>query len=164
VMETAHGEFRGEGNFRGGARSGRAAIEIRLSRPQQLFNSLDPSPFHETGSRPGRGRLPGGLGRRVSPEEAVDRDHPHAGRPAASWLPSRLGAGHPQLLQLPDDETHRRLKFFFRDGRIALVVALAFLLGCILLRQSPWPSGRASVCRSWTRVCTSLAGWPCGAL
>jgi len=27
------------------------------------------------------------------------------------------------------------LKFFFRDGRIALVVALAFLLGCILLRQ-----------------------------
>jgi len=22
-------------------------IEIRLSRPQQLFNSLDPSPFHE---------------------------------------------------------------------------------------------------------------------
>jgi hypothetical protein len=24
-----------------------AAIEIRLSRPQQLFNSLDPSPFHE---------------------------------------------------------------------------------------------------------------------
>ncbi len=24
-----------------------ATIEIRLSRPQQLFNSLDPSPFHE---------------------------------------------------------------------------------------------------------------------
>jgi hypothetical protein len=24
-----------------------ARIEIRLSRPQQLFNSLDPSPFHE---------------------------------------------------------------------------------------------------------------------
>jgi hypothetical protein len=24
-----------------------AAIEIRLSRPQQLFNSLDPSPFHD---------------------------------------------------------------------------------------------------------------------
>ena len=24
-----------------------AAIEIRLSQPQQLFNSLDPSPFHE---------------------------------------------------------------------------------------------------------------------
>jgi hypothetical protein len=24
-----------------------ASIEIRLSRPQQLFNSLDPSPFHE---------------------------------------------------------------------------------------------------------------------
>ena len=24
-----------------------AAIEIRLSRAQQLFNSLDPSPFHE---------------------------------------------------------------------------------------------------------------------
>jgi len=24
-----------------------AAIEIRLSQPQQLFNSLDPAPFHE---------------------------------------------------------------------------------------------------------------------
>jgi hypothetical protein len=24
-----------------------AVIEIRLSRPQQLFNSLDPSPFHD---------------------------------------------------------------------------------------------------------------------
>jgi hypothetical protein len=24
-----------------------ASIEIRLGRPQQLFNSFDPSPFHE---------------------------------------------------------------------------------------------------------------------
>src|SRR5262249_23132184 len=33
------------------------------------------------------------------------------------------------------NETRRRLRFFLRDGRIALVVAIAFLLGCILLRQ-----------------------------
>src|SRR5215471_12482248 len=33
------------------------------------------------------------------------------------------------------NETRRRLKFFFRDGRIALMVAFVFLLVCMLLRQ-----------------------------
>ena len=33
--------------FADASRPPEAAIEIRLSRPQQLFNSLDPSPFHE---------------------------------------------------------------------------------------------------------------------
>ncbi len=33
------------------------------------------------------------------------------------------------------NETRRRLRLFFRDGRIALAVGLAFLFACIVLRQ-----------------------------
>lgn len=33
------------------------------------------------------------------------------------------------------EETRRRLRFFFRDGRISLLVGLIFLFGCIVVRQ-----------------------------
>jgi hypothetical protein len=112
-----------------------AAIEIRLSRPQQLFNSLDPSPFHE---------------------RDLDQDAEEYLVDSADEFPLKkpltliihLPADQLQAGDAPDlaqaihnyfayrlDETERRLRFYFRDGRITLLVGLVFLFMCIALRQ-----------------------------
>jgi hypothetical protein len=112
-----------------------ATIEMRLTRLQQLFNSLDPSPFHD----------------RDLDQDAEDYlvdsadEHPIK-RPLtlvihvpADQLEPAAAAALPQAIHnyfaYRLDETRRRLRFFLRDGRIALGVAIAFLLGCIFLRQ-----------------------------
>ncbi len=112
-----------------------ATIEIRLSRPQQLFNSLDPSPFHD----------------RDLDEDAEEylvesADEYPIKRPLA--LTIHLPADHVPGTERPDlaqaihnyfayrcDATRRRLRLYFRDGRIALLVGLVFLFACIGLRQ-----------------------------
>ncbi len=114
---------------------GAAAIEIRLSRPQQLFNSLDPSPFHERDlDQDAEDYLVDSADEYPLKRPLIVIIHMPADQLQAGSLPDLAQAIH-NYFNHRMNETRRRLKFFFRDGRIALVVALAFLLGCILLRQ-----------------------------
>jgi hypothetical protein len=122
-----------------------ATIEINLSRVAQLFNSLDPSPFHE----------------RDLDQDAEDYIVGSA-EEAPRHYPSRL------VIYLPSDqlpptatphlataihhhfayrETHERrhLRLLFRDGRIALVTGLAFLLSCTLLRELAFSLGNGAI-------------------
>jgi hypothetical protein len=112
-----------------------ATIEISLSRPQQLFNSLDPSPFHERDLD------------QDAEEYLVDSADEHPLKKPLTLIihmpEGQLAPEHasdlPQAIHnyfaYRMDETRRRLRFFFRDGRIALAVGLAFLFLCIFLRQ-----------------------------
>ncbi|MBI3198658.1 MAG: hypothetical protein HYZ40_14360 [Rhodospirillales bacterium] len=110
-------------------------IEVRLSNLRQLFNSLDPSPFHE---------------------KDLDRDaeiyifdsadeHPLA-QPIG--LVVHLPADQVALPECNDlekairnyfayraQETRRRMRFQLREGRSALAIGLAFLILCMTLRQ-----------------------------
>ena len=119
-----------------------ARIELRLSRPQQLFNSLDPSPFHERDLD------------QDAEEYIVDSaDEFPLDKPLTLiiHLPAdQIETGDPpDLAQATHnyfayrvEETRRRLRFFFRDGRISLVAGLAFLFVCIALRQLVLAVGR----------------------
>jgi hypothetical protein len=42
-------------------------------------------------------------------------------------------------------ESQRRLRLFFRDGRIALFIGLAFLFACIVLRELAFAFGRGAL-------------------
>lgn len=119
----------------GPSREPPATIEIRLSRPQQLFNSLDPSPFHDRDLD------------EDAEEYIVDSadEHP-TNRPLTLivHLPAddAAGAEDPELAQAIHnyfayrlETTRRRLRLYFRDGRISLLVGLVFLFACIGLRQ-----------------------------
>ena len=122
-----------------------ANIEIRLGRPQQLFNSFDPSPFHE----------------RDLDEDAeayivdsVDEFPLQKRLRLIIHLPAdQLPAGNvPDLPQAIHNyfayrlhESRRRLRLFFREGRIALLIGLAFLFACIVLRQFAFALGRGAV-------------------
>lgn len=115
-----------------------AAIEIRLSQPQQLFNSLDPSPFHERDLDDDAEQYI------VDSADEYPLDQPLR---LVLYLPAELPA-EPLPGKPPDlvtgihhyfayraEETRRRLRIFLREGRIALVVGVTFLFLCIALRQ-----------------------------
>src|SRR5262245_7464024 len=109
-------------------------IELNLSRLSQLFNSFDPSPFHERDlDRDAEEYI-------VSSAEEIPR---HRSLGLVIYLPADQipAAGTPNL----DEAIHhyfayreahekRRLRMLFRDGRIAFVTGFLFLFGCMLLR------------------------------
>jgi hypothetical protein len=118
-----------------GSSMAEARIEMRLSRLAQLFNSLDPSPFHE---------------------RDLDQDAEEYIISSAEELPRQLPLR--LLIHLPADQVpqsgehdleeaiqnyfgyraaheQRRLRALFRDGRIALATGIVFLLCCMILRE-----------------------------
>jgi hypothetical protein len=120
----------------GGGEPAVAAVEIRLSRLQQLFNSLDPSPFHEK-------------------DLDADAEEYIVGSVDEFPLPQPLRL----VIQLPADqlalaesanlqdaihnyfayrlaEARRRVRFQLREGRIALVIGLLFLFLCTSIREA----------------------------
>ena len=110
-------------------------IEISLNRLTQLFNSFDPSPFHERDlDREAEDYIVG------SAEEASHQRplalviHLPADQMPTSGLPDLREAIHNYFAYRYDQES-RRLRLLFRDGRLALVIGLAFLFCCVLLRE-----------------------------
>jgi hypothetical protein len=111
-----------------------AKIEINLNRLPQLFNTLDPSPFHERD-----------LDRDVEDyiigwAEEIARQRPLA---LVIHLPADQvpGPGAPDLgeaihnyFAYREGQERRRLRMLFRDGRIALLIGVIFLFCCALVR------------------------------
>jgi hypothetical protein len=112
-----------------------AKIEISLNRPSQLFNSFDPSPFHE------RDLDQDAEDYIVGSAEEISRHHPLR---LVIHLPADQ-VPEPGALNLADSvhnffayrEAHerRQLRLLFREGRIALAIGLTFLFCCVALRE-----------------------------
>jgi len=120
-------------------------IEVNLSRLTQLFNSLDPSPFHE------RDLDQDAEDYIVGSAEEAPRQHPLR---LVIHLPSDQlpNTGAPDLataihhyFAYREIHERRRLRLLFRDGRIALFTGLAFLLSCMLLRELAFSSGSGTI-------------------
>jgi len=128
-------------------------IEINLSRLAQLFNSLDPSPFHE------RDLDHDAEDYIVGSAEEASRHHPlalvihlPADQLPAQGLPELREAIHNYFAYRRDQEG-RRLRLLFRDGRIALLIGLCFLFCCVLLRELVFPFGNESASDIFGKVC-----------
>jgi hypothetical protein len=113
----------------------RRVIDVRISDVRQPSNTLDPSPFHE---------------------RDLDRDaEDYIVGSAEEFLPGtalelivRLPANQVEQAERTDlsraicnyfsyraEANRRRIRLQFREGRSALVIGLAFLIVCMLLRQ-----------------------------
>lgn len=108
-------------------------IEISLTKLAQLFNSLDPSPFHE----------------RDLDDDAADyivgsaEEAPHS-HPSALVIilpPDQLSEARavPEAIHnyfaYRELQERRRLRTLYRDGRFTLVTGLAFLFCCVGIRE-----------------------------
>jgi hypothetical protein len=108
-------------------------INVRLSRVKQLFNSLDPSPFHEKDLDQDAEEFIVGWLRDIGDREfqiCVDLPSGEATNTGASDIPQAIH-NHFEY-QLKNEQ--RRLKLEFRRGRTALLIGLAFLAICLTLR------------------------------
>jgi hypothetical protein len=119
-------------------------IEINLGRLPQLFNSLDPSPFHERDlDRDAEDYI-------IGSAEELSRQRPlsliihlPADQIPASGLSDLRKAIHNYFAYRRDQES-RRLRLLFRDGRIAMFIGLSFLFCCVLLRELAFSFGNAT--------------------
>src|SRR5262249_14928042 len=112
-------------------------IEINLSRLPQLFNSLDPSPFLELYLYHDAEEYILGSAEEASLQHPLALViHLPADQLPAQGLPNLREAIHNYFAYRRDQED-RRLRLLFRDGRIALLIGLGFLLCCMLLRELP---------------------------
>jgi hypothetical protein len=114
---------------------GVSLIEIRLNSVQQLFNSFDPSPFHEKDLDAD------------AEEYIVDavREFPIKAPLKLVFHLPRDQAESPALATLPEsihnyfeyrrDATARDLRFRLHEGRRALAIGLAFLSACLAVRE-----------------------------
>lgn len=122
----------------------KAAIEINLNRLPQLFNSLDPSPFHERDlDKEAEEYI-------IGSAEEISHHHPSA---LVIHLPLDQvpEPGAPDLSEAIHNyfayrEAHerRRLRLLFRDGRIALAIGLGFLFCCVALRELVFSLGHSA--------------------
>jgi hypothetical protein len=110
-------------------------IEIRLNSVQQLFNSFDPSPFHEKDLD-------------ADAEEyivdAVREFALAAPLKLVFYLPAdqvrirtteALGSSIRNYFEYRRDAAARDLRFLLREGRRTLVIGLIFLSACLALRE-----------------------------
>jgi len=125
------------------AESGQAQpIEIRVDEVSQLFNTLDPFPFHERDLDSDAEEYIVGWAREVAHQGAlsivVHLPPGEAGSEAAKGLQASLR----RFFAYRADVLGRDLKEFFRIGRIALLVGLSVLALCLAASQllADWAS------------------------
>ncbi len=110
-------------------------IELRLSRLQQLFNSFDPSPFHEKDlDWEAEEYIVGSANESPLPRPVRLIVHlPAEQLPRAETL--GLEKAVQNYFAYRRTEARRRMRFQFREGRAALAIGLAFLVACMSIRQ-----------------------------
>jgi len=112
-----------------------AKIEISLGRLQQLFNSLDPSPFHDRDLDHDAEEYIVGWAEEISlPRPLSLVIHLPQDQMAGADQPVLERAIH-NYFSYQHRQSQRRLRLMFRDGRIALAIGISFLFVCILIRQ-----------------------------
>jgi hypothetical protein len=119
--------YRREGRFQ--------LIEIGLKNVSQLFNSLDPSPFHEKDLDTDAENYIVGAAREISPRSPLKlvlhlpRDHFE--QPGTMDLERSIQ----NYFAYRRDMAARDLRYLFRLGRTSMAVGLGFLASCVMLRQ-----------------------------
>jgi hypothetical protein len=108
-------------------------IEVRVGELKQLFNAIDPSPFHEKDLDPSAEAFIIGWSTEL-PRDATLALVVHLDRPAG--LPNEAAvlrdAVHESFARRAL-HARRRVRDLFRNGRISLAIAIAFLAGCLVL-------------------------------
>ena len=110
-----------------------ALIEVHVSDLKELFNSLDPTPFHKRDLDPDAEAFIAGWARDL-PTSAAFGLLVHADRtPDTADASETLHAAVRDHFARRAGETRRRLRLLFRNGRIALIIGLAVVTGSVII-------------------------------
>ena len=117
-------------------------IELRLSELSQLFNSMDPTPFHHKDLDPDAEEFIEGWAMEFPPASRFHITVHLARMPDED--PTELVSAAVRNYFLYKAETSRRsVRLLLREGRTSLVIGIAFLSTCLLLADflTPWATG-----------------------
>jgi hypothetical protein len=101
-------------------------IEISLGKLQQLFNSLDPSPFHDRDLDHDAEQYIVGRAEEVPLHRSINLVIHLPKDQLASADPPSLERAIQNYFAYQQEQSHRRLRLIFHDGRIALAVGMPF--------------------------------------
>ncbi len=113
-----------------------ALIEVHVTDLKQLFDSLDPTPFHQRDIDPKAEDFIAGSARELDPDVPlgllvyVDRE---AHSPRATEIVHAAVRDH---FRRKAQATRQRLRQLFRLGRRSLVIGLTFLAACVIAADS----------------------------
>lgn len=142
---------------------GADVIEVHISELTQIFNSLDPSPFHEKDLDADADEFVLGWAKELPRQKPlalrVHLDKPAVTSEMAHDLSNSIHVFYARRSTL----SRQRLRELFRIGRTALVIGLAFLAVCLFAGDRivrTWPaSGASRVIREGLLICGWVAMW-----
>jgi hypothetical protein len=139
-----------------GASATPGLIEVRLREVTQLFNSMDPSPFHERDFD-------------ADAEEFIISwalEYPRTQRlklvvylaraPADGDAATMIRQAVHNYFAYRAELNWREFKQLMRQGRTSLIVGLSFLIGCFVIGQFV---GRTGTWHELTRESLTIGGW-----
>ena len=118
-----------------GRASGSTDIEVHVAELRQMFDAMDPSPFHDRDLDPRAAEYIVGWARelpRAAPLALLVHLDRSAGSPDEAAL---LGDAIRQYFSGRSTAARQRLKLLFHSGRISLLIGLAFLAGAFATSQ-----------------------------
>jgi hypothetical protein len=111
---------------------GSEVIEVRVAELTQLYNSIDPSPFHEKDLDDEAEEFIVGWAKEVAADKPlallVHLDKPSVLPDAARIVRDAVHS----FFRRRSESTHRRLRALFRVGRTSLLIGLTFLTASVV--------------------------------
>ena len=135
-----------------------ALIEVHVSDLKELFNSLDPTPFHKRDLDPAADEFIAGWARELRADVPLGLVV-HADQAAPEDAPRTVRAAVRDHFGRRAQETRQRLRLLFRNGRIALLIGLTVVAGSVLagdLVTAFWPDHRLT---GIARESFLIGGW-----
>ena len=105
-----------------------AAIEVQVSAPEQLFNSLDPFPFHERDLDKAAEEFIVGWARELPKDAAIQIAVHLPAKQASGWSAARIEEAFHRYFEYRAEIVGRELSELFRVGRRSLQIGLTVLL------------------------------------
>ncbi len=130
-------------------------IELRLANANQLFNTMDPSPFHERDLDHDAEEFIVSWAREQSPEVAL-RLRIVLKQPADATVASMVQESVKHYFEYRAQNSRREVKELMREGRTSLLIGLVFL-GLMLAIRSCLPE--AGMWSDWLREGLIISGW-----
>ena len=130
-------------------------IVLRLANANQLFNTMDPSPFHERDLDHDAEEFIVSWAREQAPEVAL-RLRIVLKQPADEQVACMVQESIKHYFAYRAQNSRREVTELMREGRTSLVIGLAFL-GATLAARSFLPT--AGMWSDWLREGLTISGW-----
>jgi hypothetical protein len=143
--------------------SSASVIEIQVAELRQLFDAMDPAPFHDRDLDPRAEEFIMSWAREL-PRETPLALLVHLDRAAGPLNePAVLRSAIQQFFAGRGADARRRLRLLFHHGRVSLVIGLTFLAGALvasdLIGRLPQPGGFLGVLRESLLIGGWVAMW-----